>query len=138
MGLAISLEIQGPYEQLPEPVTYNEQTIEDGYAFVYKDKICLLTTDNHGILEKGGGLLWQSDDGLHFNLTEQGFYPVEKYLGNKKLRKAKRHYGGETIKFERPQLLLIDKEPAYLYVTSGYHFFGKESTASYVMRFKKD
>jgi hypothetical protein len=26
------------------------------------------------------------------------------------------------------------EEPAYLYVTSGYHFFGKESTASYVMK----
>jgi len=137
MGLAQSREIQGPYEQLPEPVTSNEQTIEDGYAFIHKEKICLLTTDNHGILEKGGGLLWQSDDGLHFNLTEQGFYPVEQYLGKEKLSKARRHYGGETIKFERPQLLLIDKEPAYLYVTSGYHFFGKESTASYVMRFKK-
>ena len=138
MGLAQSREIQGPYKQLPGPVTSNEQTIEDGYAFIHKEKICLLTTDNHGILEKGGGLLWQSDDGLHFNLIEQGFYPVEKYLGEKKLRKARRHYGGKTIKFERPQLLLIDKEPAYLYVTSGYHFFGKESTASYVMRFKKE
>ena len=137
MGLAQSREIQGPYKQLSGPVTSNEQTIEDGYAFIHKEKICLLTTDNHGILEKGGGLLWQSDDGLHFNLTEQGFYPVEKYLGNKILRKARRHYGGENIKFERPQLLLIDKEPAYLYVTSGYHLFGKESTASYVMRFKK-
>ena len=26
-----------------------------------------MTTDNHGILEKGGGLLWVSDDGLKFN-----------------------------------------------------------------------
>jgi hypothetical protein len=135
MGLAISQKIEGPYEQLPEPVTYNDQTIEDGYAFIYKDKICLLTTDNHGILEKGGGLLWVSEDGLHFDLAEQGFYPVGKYLGAKMLRKAKRHYGGNIIKFERPQLLLINSEPAYLYVSSGYHFFGKESTASYVMRF---
>jgi len=137
MGLAISRQIQGPYKQFPEPVTSNEQTIEDGYAFLYKDNICLLTTDNHGILEKGGGLLWISDDGLHFNLEEQGFYPVEKYLGKEKLSKASRHYGGKIIKFERPQLLMINKAPAYLYVTSGYHFYGKESTASYVMRFKK-
>ena len=138
MGLAISRNIAGPYEQLPEPVTSNEQTVEDGYAFLYKDKICLLTTDNHGILEKGGGLLWISDDGLHFNLAEQGFYPVEKYLGKEKLRKARRHYGGKIIKFERPQLLMINNEPTYLYVTSGYHFFGKESTASYVMKLKKE
>ncbi len=138
MGLAISHKVDGPYEQLPQAVTANEQTIEDGYAFFYKDKICLLTTDNHGILEMGGGLLWESDDGLHFNLADQGFYPVEKYLEKQKLSKAKRHYGGDIIKFERPQLLMIKEEPAYLYVTSGHHFFGKESTASYIMRFKKE
>ncbi len=137
MGLAQSSKLEGPYAQLEEPVTSNDQTIEDGYAFIHKDKICLLTTDNHGILEKGGGLLWISDDGLHFNLTEQGFYPVERYLGEKNLGKARKHYGGRIIKFERPQVLMINKEPAYLYVTSGYHFFGKASTASYVMRFKK-
>jgi len=138
MGLARSRKVEGPYEQLLHPVTSNAQTIEDGYAFIFKGKICLLTTDNHGILEKGGGLLWESNDGLHFDLAEQAFYPVEKYLGKKKLRKARKHYGGNTIKFERPQLLLIDGEPAYLYVTSGHHFFGKESTASYAMRFKKE
>jgi hypothetical protein len=135
MGLAVSRKIEGPYEQVPEPVTSNERTIEDGYAFIHKGKICLLTTDNHGILEKGGGLLWVSADGLSFNLAEQGFYPVEQYLGKESLRKARRHYGGNIIKFERPQLLMINEEPGYLYVTSGYHFFGKESTASYVLRF---
>ncbi len=138
MGLARSMKIEGPYEQEPGPVTSNEQTIEDGYAFIHKGRICLLTTDNHGILEKGGGLLWISDDGLHFKLAEQGFYPAEKYLGKEKLRLARRHYGGDIIKFERPQLLMIDEEPAWLYVTSGYHFFGKESTASYVMRLKTE
>ena len=138
MGLARSPDIEGPYKQLPEPVTSNKQTIEDGYAFLYKNKICILTTDNHGILEKGGGLLWQSEEGLNFKLLEQGFYPAEGYLGKKALQNARRHYGGEIIKFERPQILMINKEPAYLYVSSGYHFFGKESTASYVLRFKKE
>ena len=138
MGLARSGKIEGPYDQEPGPVASNEQAIEDGYAFIHKDRICLLTTDNHGILEKGGGLLWISDDGLNFKLEEQGFYPVEKYLGKEKLRLAKRHYGGEIIKFERPQLLMIDEEPAWLYVTSGHHFFGMESTASYVMRLKTE
>jgi hypothetical protein len=135
MGLATARNIEGPYVQLPEPVTANRQTIEDGYAFIYRNKICLLTTDNHGIMEKGGGLLWESEDGLLFYLAGQGFYPALKYLGKKALQKAKRHYGGKIIKFERPQVLMVDKEPKYLYVTSGYHFFGKESTASYVMRF---
>jgi hypothetical protein len=138
MGLATASNIEGPYKQMPRPVTSNAMTIEDGYAFLHQGKICLLTTDNHGILEKGGGLLWVSDEGLNFHLAEQGFYPAEKYLGKKALQKAKRHYGGNIIKFERPQLLMIHEEPAYLYVTSGYHFFGKESTASYVLRLNKD
>jgi hypothetical protein len=137
MGLAISGNLAGPYKQLPEPVTANKQAIEDGYAFIHKGRICLLTTDNHGILEKGGGLLWTSEDGVHFFLAEQGFYPVEHYLGKKALQNAKRHYGGTLIKFERPQLLMIEEVPAYLYVTSGYHFFGKESTVSYVMRYEQ-
>ena len=50
----------------PEPVTRNNLAIEDGYAFIWKDKICLLTTDNHGILNEGGGILWSSDDGHYF------------------------------------------------------------------------
>jgi len=31
--------------------------MEDGYALVLDGKICLLTTDNHGLIEKGGGVL---------------------------------------------------------------------------------
>src|SRR5690606_25528879 len=55
MGLPVAENLAGPYIQLPFPVTQNDTMIEDGYAFVYQDKICLLTTDNHGIIKKGGG-----------------------------------------------------------------------------------
>jgi len=136
MGLAIAGQIEGPYIQLLIPFTSNNQAIEDGYAFLYRGKICLLTTDNHGLIEKGGGLLWKSDDGIRFDEVEQGFYPVVKYLGKDKLKKASKHYGGDIIKFERPQVLMINGEPSYMYAPSGYHFFGKESTASYVLKFK--
>jgi len=138
MGLAIARQIEGPYVQLPIPVTSNNQAIEDGYAFYYQGKVCLLTTDNHGLIEKGGGLLWKSDDGIRFDEVEQGFYPVVKYLGRDKLNKDSKHYGGDIIKFERPQVLIIDGEPAYLYAPSGYHFFGKASTASYVLKFENN
>lgn len=136
MGLTIARQIEGPYIQLPFPVTSNKQAIEDGYAFFYRGKVCLLTTDNHGLIEKGGGLLWRSDDGIRFDEVERGFYPAIKYLGKEKLKKASKHYGGDIIKFERPQVLMIKGNPAYLYAPSGYHFFGKESTASYVLKFK--
>ena len=135
MGLAIARQIEGPYVQLPFPVTSNKQAVEDGYAFLYQGKVCLLTTDNHGLIEKGGGLLWKSDDGMRFDEVEQGFYPAVKYLGKDKLKNASKHYGGDIIKFERPQVLMLKGVPAYLYAPSGYHFFGKESTASYVLKF---
>ncbi|MEN8125905.1 MAG: glycoside hydrolase family protein, partial [Bacteroidota bacterium] len=44
MGLAIAENLQGPYVQLPFPVTSNEMGIEDGYIFVNNGKISLLTT----------------------------------------------------------------------------------------------
>jgi len=138
MGLAIAQQLNDPYVQLPTPVTQNNQAVEDGYAFVYKGKICLLTTDNHGLMERGAGILWKSDDGISFNDKEQGFYPAVKYLGKEKLNKAAKHYGGNIIKFERPQVLMIDEEPAYLYAPSGHHFFGGESTVSYVLKFNPE
>ena len=136
MGLAIADNLEGPYIQLPSPVTKNDQAVEDGYAFFYEGKICLLTTDNHGLIEKGGGILWKSQDGIQFEEKEQGFYPVIKYLGKNKLKNAKNHYAGNIKKFERPQLLLINGKPEWLYVTSGYHFFGGKSPVNYVMNWE--
>ena len=90
-------------------------------------------------------MLYYHADRLHYAVigtpnkheVEQGFYPAVNYLGRNRLAKASKHYGGDIIKFERPQVLMINGEPAYLYAPSGYHFFGKESTASYVLKFKQ-
>jgi len=136
MGLAIAEHIEGPYVQLPYPVTYNDRSVEDGYAFMMDGQFCLLTTDNHGMLEKGGGILWKSPDGIRFTQAEKGFHPVGKYLDSSQLSNRVRHYGGQIVKFERPQVLLINDKPAFLYAPSGYHFFGKDATASYVLKFK--
>lgn len=134
MGLAIAENVEGPYVQMPFPVTINKQAIEDGYAFVMDEKICLLTTDNHGMIEKGGGILWTSSDGIRFTEAEKGFHRAHAYIDSSRLQQAQRHYGGDIIKFERPQVLLINDKPAYMYAPSGYHFFGKDATASYVLR----
>lgn len=135
MGVAIAENPQGPYVQLPFPVTQNNQAVEDGYAFVMKGMICLLTTDNHGLIEKGGGILWKSKDGIHFDEKEQGYFPFAKYISKENKRKAKQIYGG-MIKLERPQLLLIDGKPAYLYAPSGFNIYGDKRTYSYVLKHK--
>ncbi|MEN8123190.1 MAG: glycoside hydrolase family protein, partial [Bacteroidota bacterium] len=77
MGVAVSEKLEGPYVQMPFPVTVNDRIIEDGYAFMYNDKFALLTTDNHGVIEKGGGILWLSDDGIKFNSYIKGFHRID-------------------------------------------------------------
>lgn len=135
MGVAFADHIEGPYVMYPNPVTKNKQAIEDGYAFIYKNQICLLTTDNHGIIKKGGGLLWRSDDGLNFDKYEPGFHLLEEYTGKERLKDARQHYGAFP-KFERPQVLMQNDKPTYLYVPSGANIDGKDGTAVYVLKFK--
>lgn len=138
MGLAVSENLTGPYEQLPLPITSNQLAIEDGYAFLYKDKICLLTTDNHGILKKGGGILWKSDDGVSFNDYEPGFKLINEYVDAANLKNPKWYYGPRGVmKFERPQILMIDGKPGYLYAASGCNIYGGSATISYVLKYVK-
>lgn len=137
MGLAIAEQIEGPYVQLPFPVTANEKGIEDGYAFVHKGEISLLTTDNHGIIEAGGGILWTSSDGIHFDQYEKGFMRINDYT-RVDMSKVGIHYGPQNspyAKFERPQLLIEKGNPRYLYAPSGIHIYGGDCTVSYVLRF---
>ncbi len=136
IGLAIAEKLEGPYVQLPDPITGNDQTIEDGYAFVMDQKVHLLTTDNHGILKRGGGLLWESEDGVRFESQPvPGFGLLKDYIPPEERSGAKTHYGVGG-KFERPQVLMIGKEPAYLYVGSGTSIEGGSGTISYVLRVK--
>ncbi|MBD0832929.1 glycoside hydrolase family protein [Aestuariibaculum sediminum] len=140
MGLAIAENLSGPYIQMPFPVTANNQSIEDGYAFVYNNQFCLLTTDNHGIIESGGGILWKSDDGIHFNDYEKGFHRINQYT-NINMKDVAVHYGPKNrtyAKFERPQILFQNNQPAYVYMPSGTNIFGGDCTVSYILKFKEN
>ena len=140
MGLAISNKLEGPYIIQKDPITTNKARVEDGYAFLWKNKICLLTTDNHGILEKGGGLLWVSEDGLKFNSEPlSGFHNYQDfYLKGNFPKGANVRYGGKKVKFERPQLLMdANNEPEYLYCPSGVALDGSDGTNSYVLKYSK-
>lgn len=138
MGLAIANKIEGPYIIQPNSITANDRVIEDGYAFMYNGKFALLTTDNHGIIEEGGGILWTSEDGIHFNDYEKGFHRINRYT-DIDMKQVAVHYGpqnSEYAKFERPQILLKNGKPQYLYAPSGINIFGDDCTISYVLKFK--
>lgn len=138
MGLAIADQFTGPYIQLPHPVTNNERSVEDGYAFIYQDRVALLTTDNHGLIEEGGGILWTSSDGIHFDQYEKGFHRLNAYTSVDFNQINVRYGPGERqyVKFERPQILMIDEKPAYLYAPSGANILGDDYTISYILKFK--
>lgn len=138
MGVAIAEKLEGPYVIQNNPITANNKAIEDGYAFLWRNYICLLTTDNHGILEHGGGLLWVSKDGITFDAEPMsGFHNLGKeYLGGNIPEGSKNHYG-DQVKFERPQILM-DKagEIDYLYCPSGTALDGSDGTNCYVLKYK--
>lgn len=136
-GLATSDSVTGPYRMLDAPLTTADVTIEDGSAFLWQGKVCLLTTDNHGQVTgvRGGGVLWVSDDGLHFNRawTQSGFGLLPEYCPAYDPAKVMRIYGGDP-KFERPKVLCEEGLPAWLYATSGWNFSGGSRTVNHVLR----
>lgn len=144
MGLAVAENLEGPYVQLPFPVTGNDRRIEDGYAFIYEGKFALLTTDNNGIIEEGGGILWLSEDGIHFKNYEKGMHRIADYNGKKDYTDAVNpaiHYGSKSQQYskpERPQILFKDGKPKYLYVGSGHNIYGGDCTISYVLKFMQE
>ena len=135
MGLAIADKLEGPYKQLPDPITENDRVIEDGYAFKFGSKIYLVTTDNHGMIKKGGGLIWESTDGLNFSKPLMSFDVLESYLPNGIPDKAT-NYRGQ--KFERPQVLMIDGKPSWFYAPSGTNINGGKGSVGYVLRINPD
>ncbi len=135
MGLAIADKLEGPYVRQLEPISTSERRVEDGTAFVSGGKFYLLTTDNHGVNVRGGGLLWKSDDGITFDATPKiGYQSPKSYLPSSSNKGGwrKSYYGAGT--FQRPQILLIDGRPTYLYVASGSSVTGGDGSLSYVLK----
>ncbi|MDF7801636.1 glycoside hydrolase family protein [Pontiellaceae bacterium B1224] len=129
MGVAIADQLEGPYVFEKEPLTSNDTTIEDGYAFQEDGKLCLLTTHN----DAGAGFLWTSDDGLSFGAPILGYDKMHTYVGAETVN-------GATIvrgkKFERPQVLVVDGKPTHLYLASGANWIGGKGSVSCVFRIK--
>lgn len=136
-GLATSKHLEGPYTIHNEPVTDNQATLEDATAFYYRDTFYLLTTDNHGKNTGivGGGTLWRSKDGLTYSLREAeiAYDRIPAYYKAYDENNLTKIYGPDP-KFERPKILLIKGEPAYLYAPSGWNVFGEERTVGHVLK----
>ena len=117
---AVADELSGPFGMLDESITGGGVTIEDGSDFILDDRICLLTTNNHGEVTgmRGGVGLWVSDDGIRLGQewTQLGFDTIPSYYAAYDPARAARTYGDDP-KFERPKVLCmlghpINKRPA--------------------------
>lgn len=129
MGLAVSDTLEGLYVFEQEPLTSNQSEIEDGYAFQENGRICLLTTHNSA----GTGYLWRSEDGRNFEDPIIGYDTMSTYVSPENLA------GAQVLraeKFERPQLLLKEGRPQYLYLASGVNWNGGRGSVSCVFRIR--
>jgi hypothetical protein len=87
----------------------------------------LLTTDN----THGAGLLWTSGDGINFGKPVPGYARMEVYLPKAQVDAATNY---RDRKFERPQLLIEDGVPTYLYLAGGANILRGDGSCSYVFR----
>lgn len=128
---------------IPFVVTANDRVIEDGYALIYKGKFALLTTDTHGMIQSGGGILWTSKDDIHFNDYEKGMHRLADYNNGIDYTDASKpaiHSGPVSMHYEKPeqpQLLLIEGKTKYLYVGLGHNIYGGDCKVSYVLKYNK-
>ena len=139
-GVAISDHIEGPYTIYDKPITDNKTSIEYASAFEMNGKYYLVTTDNHGKNTgiRGGGILWESTDGINFSLEKSSlaYELIPTYYKDYNLENVKKIYGNAP-KFERPKFLMIDGVPAYLYAPSGWNLEGKDRTVCHILKIKK-
>ena len=118
-GLAIASSLEGPYVKYEHnPVIdfsghgVNEQ-LEDAYVWFENGKFKLIARDM-GFFNHDVGLYFESADGLKWNRPQIAYYGADHYIKQPPAPKHLSRYG----RFERPQLLMKNGKPAYLFTTS--------------------
>lgn len=84
----------------------------------------------------GGGVLWVSDDGMEFDYdkTVLGFHHLDHYIGTEAAGKLEAYRGSKQGHLERPQMLFIDGEPAYVYMATGLGVPAPYGSCSYIFK----
>ncbi|MDR2916965.1 MAG: glycoside hydrolase family protein [Tannerella sp.] len=136
-GVAFADNITGPYRRYEKnPVVdfsvYGEnRQVEDAYIW-YEDGIFKMLMRDMGFYDHTVGLYFESKDGLNWGTPQIGWFGAEHYFEQPPAPKHLTRYG----RFERPQLLMKDGKPAYLFCTTQG---GKAETASgFVFRIKTE
>ncbi len=115
-GLATATGIRGPYARYKgNPIIDfsgmgGNKQVED--AFIYWDRIryCMLMRDM-GYFSDAAGLFFESSDGLNWSAPQIAWFPAAAYIDEPDPPATLKRYG----RFERPQLLIKDGKPRYLF-----------------------
>lgn len=118
-GLAFANHPEGPFTKHEgNPVIDfsnrgNNAQIEDAFVWFEKRKFNLIARDM-GYYDHQSGIIMQSKDGIHWSKPEIAFEKVDRYIQQPPAPSHLTKYG----RFERPQLLLKDGKPIYMFTTS--------------------
>ncbi len=136
-GVAIADAITGPYKRYEKnPIVDfshfgNNRQVEDAYIW-YENGLFKMLMRDMGFYDHTVGLYFESQDGLNWGTPQIGWFGAEHYIVQPPAPKHLSRYG----RFERPQLLMKDGKPAYLFTASQG---GKAETASgFVFRIKPE
>lgn len=115
-GLAIADNIEGKYKRIKEnPVVdlskYGDnKQVEDAYVYIEDGKFKMLMRDM-GYFDHEAGLIFESEDGINWSEPQIAWFGADAYLQEPPAPKHLKRYG----RFERPQLLMKNGKPAYLF-----------------------
>ena len=127
-GLAIAHSVTGPYKKSGQnPVIDfsalgNNEQLEDAFVWFENGKFKLIARDM-GFFDHNKGLIFESDDGIKWSLPKVAYHEASHYFEQPPAPKHLSRYG----RFERPQLLMNNGKPEYLFTTTQG---GKFNTAS--------
>jgi hypothetical protein len=114
-GLAIADKLEGPYIRYEHnPILDfsgrgNNTQLEDAYVWIEHKKFKMIVRDM-GYFNHEVGLYMESKDGIQWSEPKIAYYGAKEYLTEQPTPDIK-----EKWRFERPQLLIRNGHPAYLF-----------------------
>jgi hypothetical protein len=118
-GLAIADRLEGPYRKVSaNPIIDfssrgENRQLEDAFFWHEADRFRVVSRDM-GIFGHNVGLYMDSADGLKWSEPTIAFRPVASYVDQPPAPKHLSKYG----RFERPQMLMRNGRPAYMFTTT--------------------
>jgi beta-xylosidase len=118
-GLAVADRLQGPYHRHPRNPLIDfsgrgrNRQCEDAFVWLEDGRFKIIVRDM-GVFNHEVGLIMESDDGLAWSEPLIAYQPVRAYVDQPPAPRHLTKYG----RFERPQLLLRNGHPAYLFTTT--------------------